>query len=523
MTYFECEAAIKYTEGRMKDVDTEGWLEGTYWSPKKYFEEMVGKSCPCCGGEITKHERQHKIYRFCSQNLPETKMNAGGDVNDASSETRNTQYPEFTHWLPPFLLKKDITHRERVQYIHDIYGGKDILIEYAGYNQQTQSLAGHKRTGAWLDELAPEKFYDEQIPRLMYEDGDINISYTPTIDNAISYYFDRVYDRAKVYYKSPSMRKYYKEKQNLVYPELEYTNSEESIAVIQMSTYDNPRLSRDVIDKKASALGDEDPMLTDMRIYGIFAAVTGKIYKQFMPSTHVISSNQYFSEGIPDGWTHFRSEDWHQATPLANVWVSLSPTNEMFVWAEMNLNPERNTTLAVCEAIAKVSGSTKRFSMNLIDPLAATNQSNTGRSVIDDMNHYFREFRNEGICTGGHWESANTKSTASKALHNIRGREQLKLRMYNSSLCNTPFNNKIERDGLVKRLPTVWVLDNCHQVSKSLRSWRVENGKETVSWSHFCTALEFLLKDIRFSPRKAVSGGRKPVKHGNFFTKNRRW
>ena len=369
VVYFECPKAIEYAqaqEAQEEGEDISDVPKGTYWSPKQYYSGMVGKPCPCCGGEITKHERIHKIYRFCSQNLPETKNNAGLEAKDSSSETKNTQYPEFCHWLPPFLLKKDITHRERVQYIYDIYGGKEILIEYVGYNQQTQSLAGHKRTGAWLDELAPEKFYDEQIPRLMYEDGDINISYTPTVDNAISYYFDRVYDRAKVYYKSPSMRNYYKEKQNLVYPEVEFTNSKESIAVIQMSTYDNPKLKLEVINKKASALGDEDPILKDMRIFGIFAAVTGKIYKQFMPRIHVISGNQYFPTGIPDGWAHFRSEDWHQATPLANTWVSLSPTDEMFIWEEMKMDPERNTTLAVCEAIAKISGTTKRYGMNML-------------------------------------------------------------------------------------------------------------------------------------------------------------
>ena len=155
--------------------------------------------------------------------------------------------------------------------------------------------------------------------------------------------------------------------------------------------------------------------------------------------------------------------------------------------------------------------------------MAAINQSNTGRSVIDDMNHYFREFRKEGICMGGHWESANTKSTVTKHMHNVRGREQLKLRLYNSTLCETPFNNRIEKNGLTKRLPTVWIFDNCTKIAKSLRNWRIENGKETVAWSHFCTALEFLLKDVRFHPRKASVHESKPIKHDMYFTKNRRW
>jgi hypothetical protein len=523
MVYYECPVAIKYTNGQKEDVDVDGWPEGLYWSPKQYHQYMKDKPCPCCGGEITKHERKHKIYRFGSQNVPETKNNPKGmDANDASGEIRNTQYPEFMHWLPKFLIKKDITHRERVTYLHDIYGGSDILIEYVGYNQQTQALAGHKRTGVWLDELAPERFYDEQLPRLMYEDGDINISYTPTVDNAISYYFDRVYDRAKVYYKSPSMREYYLKKQKIDYPEIEFTDSKESIAVIQMSTYDNPMMGKDQINKKVSAYGDEDPTLIDMRLYGIFAAVTGKIYKQFVPRVHIIKEDEYFPNGLPDGWTFFRSEDYHQSSDLAVVWVALSPQNEMFVWDELTIDPEQNTTLVVCEAIVAKSGSKKKYAMNLVDPLAAIKQSNTARSVIQDMNSYFKEFKKEGLCTGGVWESANTRSTASKTVHNIRGREQLRLRLFNSSLCKVPFNNLHEDKGLMKRLPTMWVLNNCTQVGRSLKSWRIENGKETEAWSHFCTALEFLLKDIRFTPRNQTPLKRKTASQVGYFNRNRR-
>jgi hypothetical protein len=523
MTYFECRRAVRYNTALQMAVanETEEPPEsedGHYFSPKDYYERIHGKGCPSCGEEMVKHERTHKIYRFASQNLPEPKTMSDGKVSDASAETRNTQYPEFMLWLPKFLLKRDITSREKAQYIYDVYGGKDITVEYSGYNQQTQTVAGHKRASVWLDELAPEPFFDEQPARLMIEDGDINISYTPTQDNGISYYYDRIFEPAKVFYRSKAMREYYKKTQNIDYPEIEFTKSNESIAIIQMATDDNPKLSRKVIDEKYAALGGDDPHLIDMRRYGIFAAVTGKIYKQFVPRVHVISEQQHLPHGIPSDWTFFRSEDYHQHNDLAIIFVAMSPRNEAFVWAELSPDPEKNTTLAVCEMIAEVSGD-KNFAMNLIDPLASTNQSNTGKSVTEDMNDYFLTMKREEICSGGYWESANTKSGASKASHNIRGREQLKLRLYNASLCGKPFNNRVEKDGVAKRLPTIWILDSCTKMARSLKSWRLENGKETVAWSHFCTALEFLLKDIRFAPRS----GRKVIKrrpiHSNYFNK----
>lgn len=514
MVYFECPASINYRETMRVDPDAQDVNPGRQWSPKQYYSTMENKVCPCCDGEITKHERLNKIYRFASQNKPESKNNQAGEARDSSGEIKNTQYPEFTYWLPPFLLKKDITSRECVQFIWDIYGGDDIMIEYVGYNQQTQSVAGHKRASVWLDELAPERFYDEQPPRLMIEDGDINISYTPTKDNPISYYYDRIYEKAKVYYKSKEIRRYYEMRHKIKYPEIEFTNSPESVAVIQMATDDNPMLSRMAIDKKYAAMNTEDQHDVDMRRYGIFAAVTGKIYKQFSPRVHVVDSN---SIEIPEGWTYFRSEDYHPTTDICIVWVALSPTNEMFIYQEMTIDPEMNTTLIKCERIRDMSGN-RKYAMNVIDPFAAINQPNTGRSVLDDMNHYFREFKNQGLCSGGHWESANTKNKVFKS-DTIRGREQLRLRMYNSLLCEKPFNNRVEKDGLVRRLPTVWVLDNCRQVISSLKKWRMENGKPSNDWSHYCTAIEFLLKDVRFEPRIRSTAHRKPVVHNKYFTR----
>ena len=105
-----------------------------------------------------------------------------------------------------------------------------------------------------LTSWAPEPFYDEQPARLLIEDGDTCISYTPTEDNAIGYYFDRIYERAKVYYKSNAIREYYLREHKTKFPEIEFTNSKESIAVIQMATDDNPLLTKDTIDRNTQDL-----------------------------------------------------------------------------------------------------------------------------------------------------------------------------------------------------------------------------------------------------------------------------
>lgn len=526
VVYFECPKAIEYKEKQRAGEETEGISKGLVWSPKYYYKNMHGKKCPCCDGNIEKHERLYKVYRFASQNLPESKTPKPGQTKiESSQEVKNTQYPEFTHWLPDFLLKRDITAREPVQYIYDLYGGKDITIEYVSYNQQTQSVAGHKRTGLWLDELAPEKFYDEQPARLMLEDGDINISYTPTVDNSISYYFDRIYERAQVFYRTKAWRDHYKKRFDISYPEIEKAESKESIAVVQMATDDNPLLSTDVINKKYAALGEDDPQIIDMRRYGIFAAVTGKIYKKFSSRIHVIDPGRYeeIRHGCPYFWRFYRSEDYHQSDPLAFIFVSMSPQNEVFCWGELEIDPEQYNTEQVCDQVAEMSGKEIKYIMNVVDPLAATKQSNTGRSVVQDMNRYFKYLKNDEICTGGCWESANTRTVTSKSIHNIRGREQIKLRLHNSILCKEPFNNRVIKNGVARYLPTIWFFKDCTKMIASIKKWRREGGKETKKWSHFCTALEFLAKDVRFTPGVLVKKDKKPIKQNSYFNSGYRY
>lgn len=155
-------------------------------------------------------------------------------------------------------------------------------------------------------------------------------------------------------------------------------------------------------------------------------------------------------------------------------------------------------TMEICRVIATRSQDYK-FDLNLIDPLASKIQPNTGLSSLEDINRIFAEYRRQGIGTGGYWQSWDTKSQ--------KGRDEIRKRLQNATLCGTPFNNEVKKEGITKRLPTLWICDNCEQTVLSLRNWRREewgdraslitkDEKETPQqrWSHFCTMLEGLMK-----------------------------
>jgi hypothetical protein len=169
--------------------------------------------------------------------------------------------------------------------------------------------------------------------------------------------------------------------------------------------------------------------------------------------------------------------------------MSISPLDEAFIWKEMNINPKENTTLIIAEKIAEISRDYK-FKVDLIDPLAGVNQTNTGTSVIEDLNRYFKEFKRSGLGTGARFEPFDTKS--------LRGRDKIRERLRNSEHCEVPFNNKVTEGGFEKRKPTLWIDKyNCPQTNNSFYRWRMKDDKPEQKWSHHPMAIEGLFKDRR--------------------------
>lgn len=481
------------------------------WRVDKYPGDMV---CPECGSKIVLHRRKSRIFRFASQTLPTEKEDLGGDTAQ-SAEINNTQYPEFKKWLPKFLIKKDITVRNPAIIINDplagmqfpggvTHKGADIVVEFQSYVQQVQAGAGVQRMSCWCDEEPPFDFFEEQFPRLLVEDGDVIVSVTPA--NGMTWTYDDIFEKASLYIRTPTICEYYLRDEGLVVTPYEVTESDKDIAVIQAATDDNPTLSPDVIEESYRNTPDPDGTIVATRRYGIFKQATGRIFKDFQYKTHAVNLKKYgiTDEGIDD-WVKGRSFDFHPSNPHAIVWVALSPTNEAFVYHEWNPSPSVWVTSRLSEEIGMRSGFHK-FVCNLIDPLANTVNTNTGKTTVEEMNRAFHELKMQGRCAGGYWEPFATRGEV--------GRDAIIERLQNSLKCEEPFNNTYYEDGVERFYPTLWIARECQNTCNSLRHWRMEtwvsnkqmttkDKKETPSqkYSHFCTALEGLLKDNRFRPK----------------------
>ena len=498
--YFECKfCGRKFRDSILRGtVVAKPFSQVDNWRPKD-------NECPTCGGQITIHKRKSKTFRFCSETLPGEK--GGGD---GTLEVKNTIYPAFRQWLPPFLIRKDITFRNPAMSLYDInhlhqfgpnkYHGTEIIVEFVSYSQTVQAGAGVQRVGIWADELPPFDFYEEQLPRLVAEDGDFVISLTPA--SALSWTFDEIYERAELYVRTQAMCDFMAKDTGEHVDRVTKTDTNSGIAVVQFATDDNPTLTPEAITNLYEKYDDPDVIAT--RRYGVHKQTKGRIFKDFDFGVHVIDPRRFFleEEGKPfNSWLHARLIDFHTHNPWAVMWVALSPDNELFVYDEWAPSPQVYNTREIATEIAKRSGDTK-FLLNLIDPLSVAKQPNTSKSPIDDLNAAFREMHKEGLGTGGRWEGWDTKSE--------RGRDAIRMRLKNSKLCDKPFNNKKD----VQFLPTLWVHNNCTETARSLRQWRMEEWapgrqnytkepKETPQQkhSHFCMCLEAILKHSRWRPR----------------------
>ena len=478
VVYFECESGHVYAPFQVNFKD-----------PR----------CKECGAPLKMHERSSRVFRFCAETQPGQSHNTG--EGGKSAEVKNTQYPEFKKWLPPFLIKKDITFRNTSMIIKDPYGGDDIIVEFVSYNQSTQSVAGQQRLATWEDEAPPPDFHEEQLPRLLAEDGDLTVTYTP-VDRS-SWLFDEMYDNARLIYRTKAVVDYLKQSTGNDVQRVERTENPSDIVVIQAATDDNPVLLPGVIDGLFRSIGDPDVL--GIRRYGIFKQLSGRIFKDFDYRVHFISREQYFPDGIPHDWVHARGIDYHPQTDWHCGFASLSPQNELFIWGELRMSPERYTTKEIAHEVA-VIGKDYKFRLNLVDPLAEATKKDTV-SVLEDLNRAFYDLKKEGIGFNSYWNTWDTKGE--------RGRDAIHERLKNSKECKRPFNNKVQKDGVVTYLPTVWVLSTCKVSAEYMKNWRWEewaNSRDAMAkdkkntpeqkYSHMNMVWEALLKETAFKSRK---------------------
>jgi len=411
----------------------------------QYVIRMLGQH------PVADKNRLARKIRCMSSSLP---------VSADSDEQDNTQYLELKKRIPANLIVKDITARSSNMVVRRPVGmsSEKTVFEFRSSKQELQDLGKIQLSSVWHDEETPKTIREECKYRLLAEDGDE--FFTVTLTNPLSYVYDELWNRAAAIYRTQAIQ----DKFNL--PEIErFKGRNKDILGIQMATDDNPSLTEDAIER---LFEEDDETLLALRRYGMPAHVTGRVHKTYNPSVGYISFDKWFPDGIPYEWTHARGIDYHESrTPWSVIWLSASPQDEWFSWQEFHPaidGPNAYNTYEIAKALLRKSED-YMYPLNIIDPLAKKKQPNSGFSTVDDLNRHFSDIRKElGIGTETYWRAWDTKGT--------EGRSQISKRFKNASRVGRPFNNTVRENGMVKRLPTLWITDRCPKTHQSIMNWR---------------------------------------------------
>jgi hypothetical protein len=321
--------------------------------------------------------------------------------------------------------------------------------------------------------------------------------------------YDEFYEKAEKIIRTPTVIKRIKERQGVDSQTIEISNNKTGITIMMAATDDNPTLDHDTIEAMYMLIGDDD--IVDIRRYGLFKQISGRILKQFDKHTHVISSAFWFKTGIPEKWLHARGIDFHEQNPWAVGSMCLSPENEVFVYDEWSPSPQKMVTFEIVKEMVRHNPNIL-YKLNLIDPLANKRQANTSKTVVEDINEYMRILRASGdISIYTPFDTWDTKSQV--------GLDEMRMRLNNALLVKKPFNNLVRINGKEQRIPTMWVTDNCRVTIESLSQWRKEEwasrtalltkdskDKAQERWSHFPRVIDGIFKSPVFDVRRFSMG-----------------
>lgn len=297
VVYFECPdyQSHEWVTHDFGDGVKENIYKQGLYSPINF--PLDGK-CEFCRKDLRLHQRESKVMRFCSQTLPGETETVGVDGTGQSIEVGNVVYPAFKKWLPKRYIRKDITSRSKTVIISDPlagmkfgsseYRGEDIIVEFVSYHQKMQRQAGVQRLSVWEDEEPPYEFHEEQVPRVIAEDGDIVMTLTPA--HAMSWTFDEIFEASKLYLKTDAILEFLRKKDGADVKKIMRTDSERDIAIIQAATDDNPTMSLEEIERHYF-YDDPDTMAT--RRYGIHRQVSGRIFPGYDRRVHEINVEDY--------------------------------------------------------------------------------------------------------------------------------------------------------------------------------------------------------------------------------------
>lgn len=123
---------------------------------------------------------------------------------------------------------------------------------------------------------------------------------------------------------------------------------DDKILVINGSTYDNPHLSKEWISDFESRLTDDEKRV---RIYGEFASLQGRVFKEFTRRTHVFNYQAW-----PTEWPVYCAIDPHPRKPHTVVYLGVTADDTFVVIDELVVDGDPEVLVESMKAKEKEKG-----------------------------------------------------------------------------------------------------------------------------------------------------------------------
>lgn len=239
-------------------------------------------------------------------------------------------------------------------------------VDFLSYEQDDKMFEGWVGDWATFDEPPPRNKFVATMRGLMRYNGICWMALTPLSEPWI---YDEIYTQAGA---SPSQ------------PD-----------VFVFDILDNKYLSKEQIEDFEKRLTPDEK---EARLHGRFKHLSGLIYKEIKPDTHIIDDFE-----IPNDWTRYCAMDYHPRTPCAVAWIAVDPKGRFYVYDELWIDK----TIKEISDVINGKEDKKMVRARFIDPLSATPDRITGSSPQ-------REFARSGL----HFRSARKDwVTGKNAVH----------------------------------------------------------------------------------------------------------
>lgn len=217
-----------------------------------------------------------------------------------SFEKVDDYWREIKKWCPPSKLPQ--TDKMGTSTIRRLVWQNGETTKFYSFDQDPEKLEGTNFDKLFLDECAPRALWVAAYRGLRNNpDYQVVMALTPISE---PWLFEEIWQRWTM-------------------------KIDPNIEVFVGSTYENKHLSKEFIEDFRSRLTEEE---VRVRIYGEFAVLQGRVFKEFSRRTHVLPYQPW-----PEEWPVYCAIDPHPRKPHTAVYLGVTPDEEFCVIDEVKI------------------------------------------------------------------------------------------------------------------------------------------------------------------------------------------